>query len=1100
MSIFFNIYRSFYPATPTHVEPPPAAPIEQDPEEQEWARKLGNRDFLLEENEEGYLGYIRDENEVYQFRILISEPPDAFSGALRYISEDKKFTEKGKKSVPGWARDVLSGIKDTRYRHFSNTCPHIYEIKIDFNLSRRQLKPFVLEERNWFLMSLCDDGINPQRYQKLREVFAEVQKTDQPLLNRLFKEFGILPYRRRRCWGFYFNSTLTSNWNVGSLILPYITFEERAVANFAMQYAVIMNDPNLAEKCLRLHPDLIQDDSFLFYAMSEGSIDTVFTLIESGMKVNHENVSPFLVLIGFLKRLAEPLKPEEDARLSQLVQLLLNKGALIDNQIDTSVSGETSLSVVEDSYFYRGNNICLVQRMCKILLSRGAKITPRMSADMKLQMKETKDQEFLPFLKEQGLITDEEVKILCAEKTATRDGIELAGEAITSNLFLEKELLRCHLNLQLIPIETIAKTRRLKKEIKLYLESHTETSLQPHYEKLKDHYRRLAQHHFLLRELRSLRREQPTSTRLARFYSLFGPENTYDIRRAQERIMVLFSPAGKGYWNTMVERVFGAAKELESNPFFKNHFLVWVHGTKSSILSTLLKVERLEALGVILEKGYVPFSGEICGSETGCNREHISGEKLCTHWLEEGLNFYFDASTRFLITLLYALKKTGYRSNEKEFDPKIAWERVSVTFLEKLVQLQDSGNAWSVVHVDILRLRLTDPEADQKLLGFKQAVEAKRSSTPNPELREKLEGLRVALTRPLAFSLSAEDLKYVRNPFPIVFGSTTVESTPFRSSYYPLEFQVKGSPKLGDDIQVAFTLQEKVKELQQVLQRFQMQVFPFDTAMYLEFMQMARGSLHKEWEKVGTHHHIAMTLQHDILPAYATPFPENPGSSFYGHGIPSYAEYRKRVEEGRILPRSIHGPMHATRTAIWTQLLASLYDYQERYLIGVAGAAHDWRREDEGIDRWDLASAQALRGYLLARGYLAHEIDPFVHAIAEKDPKEKCTTPEQIIIHNADVLDIKRCVRDFRKSELVGPPIPDEIIAEVGLFIQITENPELKAHLEHHSEDCFGDLLRIMKAVHDQRRCFPHLMKHLAETMSPFVDKPLDDSILKLCQ
>ncbi len=1047
---------------PLFIRHRPARPVSMDEEEQQWAKELGDGEFLLKDI--GETGYIEVEGEIYAFNISSFHFPN---GCL---------SEEGRRHVRSVVEEKIHHLNRCIDPFFDRTSTE----RIDFNFSRRQLKSFFQKKKFNYLTGFVRHSQHETKYQKLRDVIEELKATDQLLLNELFKDCRVSTFYTNRS----FNRVLSHNGDLGSILLPYITHEEKEVAAIAMEFAVFMNLPKYVHEILRRHPDLIQNSSLLFSAVRLSSITVALLLICKGIAINHEGVSPFLVLLPLVRE-TQTFTAEGKELLLLFTQLLLDKGALLDHTYDVALIGETALTLVEENYFYRGPNRDLVQEICILLIRRGAAMTHRMALDIKLRLQENR--EYLPYLKAQHLISDEEERIFNSEKGKVRDESELAREALIANLFLE--------NHSLIPIDTIVRIRRLKKEIK---RQHSDQ-----YTRLKQNFRNLIARHPLLRELSEIRKQdlirtQPTY-RLIRLYALFMAENKYDTLHCRENAKVLLSPDRKIYWNQLVERVFAAAKIIEEDDFLTKHFIVWLHGTKSSTLPVLLKTGALYPLGKILQEGFAPLCGEIF-SEGKVNQDHISGEKFSWNFSED--YYYFDAATRFLVTLLYALRKNSVYSNEMDFDPTKTAARLTESFLEEIIQNKAHINAWTVIRVDILRLKMTDKEAEQKLVKFKEAVQV-RLNRGNPH-REKLETLMKDLDVQVPHILSSEELEQIRDSYPIVFGSTTVETVPIPSVIRLQEFDVQGSAQLGTDVQVAFTLSEKVEELKKLLSRFGMHVYPLSVASYLEFMQMARGSLHLEWEKLRVEQHIGKTLQHDILPAYVTPFPEkgtyenhegkteplrNP---FYGHGISSYAEYRKLVEEGRILPRTIHGPMHATRTAIWTQLLASLYDYKERYLIAIAGAAHDWRREDEGVDRWDLASAQALRGYLLARGYLANEIDRFVKAIAEKDPKEKCTTPEQIMIHNADVLDIMRCVHDFRKSELVGPPISDEIIEEVRLFIQITENPELKAYLEHHSEDCFGDLLRIMKAVHDKRRCFPHLMKHLT------IETPLDPKYLEI--
>ena len=134
---------------------------------------------------------------------------------------------------------------------------------------------------------------------------------------------------------------------------------------------------------------------------------------------------------------------------------------------------------------------------------------------------------------------------------------------------------------------------------------------------------------------------------------------------------------------------------------------------------------------------------------------------------------------------------------------------------------------------------------------------------------------------------------------------------------------------------------------------------------------------------------ISIAMQFDILPGYATPFPPRPkfkdpgnflgkqliSNPYWGPGIHSHEEYLKKIQEGDILPRSCHGPMHAARTSIWSQGDVKLYLKAKKEInidqekLAITAGSHDRLRGDEAKDYWDRASSQWIKGYMLALGY-----------------------------------------------------------------------------------------------------------------------------------
>src|SRR5262249_45904565 len=143
---------------------------------------------------------------------------------------------------------------------------------------------------------------------------------------------------------------------------------------------------------------------------------------------------------------------------------------------------------------------------------------------------------------------------------------------------------------------------------------------------------------------------------------------------------------------------------------------------------------------------------------------------------------------------------------------------------------------------------------------------------------------------------------------------------------------------------------------------------------------------------------------------------------------------------------------------------------------------------------------------LISRGFALEEIEEYVFGLEHKDPLgDVFTFPAQRVVHDADVLEMYRFYDDsvfdknylcFYKDPNVALKNKDELINEIRDFIKITENFELKKHLERYSKNYYGDVLRILKALHDKDKRFPLLVERLKDVIPVFTDKALKDPFL----
>jgi len=255
---------------------------------------------------------------------------------------------------------------------------------------------------------------------------------------------------------------------------------------------------------------------------------------------------------------------------------------------------------------------------------------------------------------------------------------------------------------------------------------------------------------------------------------------------------------------------------------------------------------------------------------------------------------------------------------------------------------------------------------------------------------------------------------------------------------------------------------------------------------------------------------VARDFQEACVPLYRRPFPAVPTCAdghggrrpcprpFFGFGEDgplSYRAYRTAVEGGRIVPRPIHGCLHAARVALFAGLLAQLHRRAGRpvgdlRLLQMAAAFHDAAREDEGRDRWDSDSA-ALFGRWLRERNLG-DPDRWAALLDAKDD-ERPSSLEQEILHDADALDIQRTAHAagnldtgrlflFRAPNRISPADKDALVAEAGRFIALTEHGDVKRWFED-LPDCYVMLMHLLLSVDREVGTFPLMSSLLSELL-----------------
>ena len=217
---------------------------------------------------------------------------------------------------------------------------------------------------------------------------------------------------------------------------------------------------------------------------------------------------------------------------------------------------------------------------------------------------------------------------------------------------------------------------------------------------------------------------------------------------------------------------------------------------------------------------------------------------------------------------------------------------------------------------------------------------------------------------------------------------------------------------------------------------------------------------------------IEKVIQEFIVPLYRLPMPENP---LYRNQKGKLVELFPVVKLGPI--RYGHGALHAVRTALWSQLLIQLYKALGRQriehpiLLSISAALHDAGREYEGPDYWHEQSVELLHAFFKKTNIAPHIALQYVQALRKKDLKTSFfSTDIQRILHDADCLEMMRMYgrSGFDQTELhflrfKSNSLTEQFINEAAAFIKLSEQQELRTHLEISSKNIYRDLMNLLK-------------------------------------
>ncbi len=1016
------------------------------PEEFRWLNKNLHR-------------YEDETNEIYSYELQ-----RGFALVPVFNVEDVK--EELKKS-----HEIYIQVKDQE-RNYAKMSAHRKAIQLLINYLLRSRDPDREKHISQALEELGQDFIDP---------FFSVYDRSEPALPYHQPWDGPVPLK---------NFTFEPEMILGYFLAKKVTMTSEN-AKRILELGIFFNDPELAKKSLDLDPTLANQDynnslgsfPFLSLAILWKSENIAKLLIEKGAEFNVKCENPMNQPIKLLFREKQQLE-----QIFPFFQFLVEKG--LNVEVTRGYFG-LEVPLIEWIYFHPEIPPSYSEYL---LYETKMPLTNTMIHHMKMVLQEKP--KLGRALHQRGLITDQEFEqIHHPPELGSREDLLVQAKQLKESLDHEFKIYHgCPARID--PV-LMTKARSLKKGMKRILkENPQDLEMGTCHALLTKTYDAIIKRHPVFRILqvasRELRSQEPKnpSLRLRRLFSLWSGTESFTVN--EQKNMSLCSPRSvfEKMRQNVVTTLFRYRKELLPH-------LTWFHGTKSSALPGILKAGGLLPMGELIKKGFVPFNGENNGSELALNQNLVSGEIL-TSTFEETLQngYYHDAATRLLISLLYAKKKTGYGFNDKQFDKEHAKKLASLASIEDLIQNMAKGNfsqqKFSGIRMAILRLRQIDSQIDESLAPAKEVL-AKTRDDPSlsRENQNRLAQLYETFTRDLSM-LNENERDWIEQSYPILFASSSLDPTTDDENS-PQEYLVSEA-LLGRDIQYAFTEENRQESLREILAPYGIQVYPFEVAFYLETLNMARGSERVELIQSGASREmqIAEILESEILPHYSTPFPEHPfykekeqliylKNPYYG-GDFKYQDYITAFEQGRILPRNIHGRVHAIRVAIAAKMLQNFLNPTPlRVSEAITAAAHDWMRQDEGPDHWDHESGEKYFHWARKYGASSKEAAIFKEAIALKDPpNRKFTSSLQKTIHDADCLEIHRVLHhpsQFHRDALCFH-CPDEkkheqFIDEWHRFCYITDSESFKKMIEWEPENSYIEVVRVFQH-------FAHLFPTLA--------------------
>jgi len=764
-----------------------------------------------------------------------------------------------------------------------------------------------------------------------------------------------------------------------------------------------------------------------------------------------------------------------------------------------SAADSTGKTVIEALYF-GATRFAAHEKFFNAVVKQALPLSSKITQDMQARCLTHKERKWLEFL-------PADRRLECAALMDSKDPISSSRMRLEElRLSMELQLKVYNLDPESIDGDLIVRAhsekKRVKKQLMTLADSKEKDALKVTYDTFVQLYDHVVDRQPIFQQVRQfsrmLRKVKGASLTSAatKFLSLWVDGASLISNSAH------LTPDGWRQVSLSVRtKIATAAATLVDLPKRKR-WLQIVHGTNSAALPTILQLGRLMASGKLFKAGIAPLTGE--GSEsavTGNNLTGISTAPPHTHWEQCALL----AATPLLYSEQFAQNASFYFLATKEYD--------KITGACQLLLTQDSFDHqanqpafWFELKRGIMRLKMTEnTQFMQKTKKLREDLNKRMAQCPAPFENGLKECLQAWDAQPVV-ALDTKSWMFT-NQAPLVFGSS--EFAVNKLSDADDEVVVTADLKLGEDLDLIFTSAEAVEKVTKEVGKWHIRAFPLECARFLEMRQMTLGSVARE-QFIKDNSISTLAFHRDILPYYATPFPKQPfckqNKKVVALGHPpsfSYDEYIKAFQKGSAVARSTHGPMHASRAALFGIMLKNILvskglklEVPLQMMIATVGL-HDAARQDDGIDRWDNESAEIARHYvrdyifntkkdLIPSKALLALLDLVEHSIREKDARQY-TTALQLIVSDADRFDVVRTMtkpkEEFDAGQVAIMTLPQckdfpigQLMDEVIAFVGTTENPALKLHLEHHSQDYLRDLALIFCTL-DKK--FPLMKKYL---------------------
>jgi hypothetical protein len=282
--------------------------------------------------------------------------------------------------------------------------------------------------------------------------------------------------------------------------------------------------------------------------------------------------------------------------------------------------------------------------------------------------------------------------------------------------------------------------------------------------------------------------------------------------------------------------------------------ILWLTGSKSSSLPMMKRVSSsidkplsLMSTGMLLDGGFTP----LCGEAVGCN--YFESESHKSYLYLSGVPL------KLLGRAWEYSSKTSYAGHSKEKLEKKLENEIEGFIRDLNSSKKDEFNNENQIirnctssvfriQINLLQMLYVHGISNEKHKILKQKIELiLKLLPPNVKAPSILENSKKTVEQRLYDILESldtvevldnDDKEIVESPFPVIWGSTTIDSSRrLDLTYYNVLYEtvVKGPLFLGSDIQLAFTDYENIERLKGLLSKANVtgvEVMPIDIAFH----------------------------------------------------------------------------------------------------------------------------------------------------------------------------------------------------------------------------------------------------------------------------